>query len=65
MSNKSNNIVIVAAKRTPIGSFKGSLKGLRADQLGTLVIEEVIDLVKLQKEPYKTNLGFIQHKLKS
>jgi len=50
MSNKSNNIVIVAAKRTPIGSFKGSLKGLRADQLGTLVIEEVIDLVKLQKE---------------
>ena len=50
MSNKSNTIVIVAAKRTPIGSFKGSLKGLRADQLGTLVIEEVIDLVKLQKE---------------
>jgi len=50
MSNKSNNIVIVAAKRTPIGSFKGSLKGMSADKLGTLAIKEVIDLVKLPKE---------------
>ena len=47
MSNKSKDIVITAALRTPIGTYKGSLKGLSADKLGTIVIKEVI---------YKSNL---------
>ena len=42
MSNKSNDIVITAALRTPIGTYKGSLKDLSADKLGTVVIKEVL-----------------------
>jgi acetyl-CoA C-acetyltransferase len=36
------NVVIVAAKRTPIGSFGGSLSSLTAPELGAAVIYEVI-----------------------
>ena len=37
------DVVIVAAKRTAIGSFGGGLSSLRADQLGTAVIEAVME----------------------
>ena len=47
MSNKSNNIVIVAALRTPIGTYKGSLKGLSANKLGSVVIKEVLHETKV------------------
>jgi len=35
-------VVIVAAKRTPIGSFNGSLASLHAHQLATTVIQDVL-----------------------
>ncbi|MDA9616364.1 acetyl-CoA C-acetyltransferase, partial [Candidatus Pelagibacter sp.] len=50
MSKKSNDIVITAALRTPIGTYKGSLKGLSADKLGTLAIKEVIYKSKLKTD---------------
>ena len=42
MNNKFIEVVIVAAVRTPIGTYKGSLKNIKADQLGSIVIKEVI-----------------------
>ena len=46
MNNKSTDVVIISAVRTPIGTYKGSLKDLRVDQLGTIVISEVLKEVK-------------------
>ena len=40
MSKKSNDVVITAALRTPIGTYNGSLKGLSADKLGALAIKK-------------------------
>ncbi len=37
------DVVIVAAKRTAIGNFGGSLSSLRADQLGTAVIKALME----------------------
>jgi len=48
MSKKSNDVVIIAALRTPIGTYKGSLKGLSADKLGALAIKEAIYKSKLK-----------------
>ena len=42
MNNKLNEVVIVGAIRTPIGTYKGSLKHIKADQLGSIVIKEVL-----------------------
>ncbi len=39
---KSESVVIVAAKRTPIGSFGGSLAGFTAPELGAAVIFETL-----------------------
>ena len=50
MSNKLNEVVIVAAARTPIGAYKGSLRDIKADQLGSLVIEEVINRSGIDKD---------------
>tara|TARA_B100001057_G_scaffold301051_1_gene301220 strand:+ start:116 stop:1291 length:1176 start_codon:yes stop_codon:yes gene_type:complete len=50
MSNKNNEIVIIAATRTPIGDYKGSLKNIRGDQLGSIVIKEVINRSGIDKE---------------
>jgi acetyl-CoA C-acetyltransferase len=50
MIKKPNDVVITAALRTPIGTYKGSLKGLSADKLGTLAIKEVIYKSKLKTE---------------
>lgn len=36
------DVVIVEAVRTPVGRFRGSLAGVRADHLGSLVISELI-----------------------
>lgn len=40
-------VVIVAAKRTPIGSFMGTLSNLKATELGKVAIEAVIQDVNL------------------
>jgi len=50
MSRKSNDIVFTAALRTPIGAYRGLLKNLSADKLGTVVIKEVIYKSKLKPE---------------
>ena len=47
MKNKSEEVVITAALRTPIGSYMGSLKNLSADKLGTIAIKEVLHQSKL------------------
>ncbi|MDO4433949.1 MAG: acetyl-CoA C-acetyltransferase [Alysiella sp.] len=39
----SSTVVIVAAKRTPVGSFLGSLASLSAPQLGSIVIRALLD----------------------
>ncbi len=39
----SDDVVIVAAYRTPIGSFNGSLSSLKADQLGTVVLKKIFE----------------------
>ena len=46
-----NKVVIVEAKRTPIGSFMGSLSGIPATLIGAKSIESVIKSI-----PLKTNL---------
>ena len=50
MKNKFNEVVIVAAVRTPIGLYKGSLKNVKADQLGSIVIKEVLKKAKIKFE---------------
>jgi acetyl-CoA C-acetyltransferase len=53
-------IVIVAATRTPIGSFAGSLAGLQASQLGEVVIKGVLERAKVDpKEVDEVILGQI------
>ena len=37
-----SNIVIVEAARSPIGRFRGSLKNVRADHMGALLIDELV-----------------------
>ncbi len=39
----SDSVVIVAAKRTPIGAFQGALSGATATQLGTAAIRGTVD----------------------
>ena len=50
MTKKLDDVVITSALRTPIGTFKGSLKDLSADKLGTISIKEVIHKSKLKPE---------------
>ena len=50
MSDKSTEVVIVSAVRTPIGTYKGSLKHIKADQLGSIVIKEVLKKSKFNED---------------
>jgi acetyl-CoA C-acetyltransferase len=50
MSNKPKEVVIVEAVRTPIGRYQGSLKRLKADKLGSIVIKEVLKKSKFSKD---------------
>ena len=50
MGSKSNEVVIISAIRTPIGAYKGSLKKMRSDQLGSIVIKETLEKSKFSKE---------------
>lgn len=40
-------VVIVDAKRTPIGSFQGSLSSLNAPQLGSIVIKDLLERTQI------------------
>jgi acetyl-CoA C-acetyltransferase len=44
-----NEVVIVSAVRTPIGSFQGALSGVPATKLGSVVIAEALKRVKLKE----------------
>ena len=50
MGDKSKEVVIVSAVRTPIGSYKGSLKNIKSDQLGSIVITEVLKKSTFEKD---------------
>ena len=50
MGEKLKEVVIVGAVRTPIGAFKGSLKNIKAQELGSIVIKEVLARSKIKKE---------------
>ena len=50
MSKKLNDVVFTAALRTPVGKYKGSLKNLSANRLGTLVIKETVYKSKLKPD---------------
>lgn len=41
-SYNDSDVVIVAAARTPVGSHNGDLSSLKAHELGTVVIKEVL-----------------------
>ena len=45
-----DRVVIVSAKRTPIGSFQGNLEKVKATDLGSKVIEKNINEVSLNPE---------------
>ncbi len=44
-----DDIVIVSACRTPIGKFGGIFKDLKASQLATFVLKDVVERIKLDK----------------
>ncbi|MDO4696860.1 MAG: acetyl-CoA C-acetyltransferase [Neisseria sp.] len=46
----NQTVVIVAAKRTPVGSFLGSLSSLSAPQLGSVVIRALLDETGIRPE---------------
>ena len=50
MSNKSKEVVIVNAIRTPIGTYKGSLKNMKSHALGSIVIKEILSRSKFDKD---------------
>ena len=50
MTKNSKDIVITSALRSPIGSYKGALKELKADQLGTICIKETLSRSNLRPE---------------
>ena len=50
MNNKFKEVVIVSAIRTPIGTYKGSLKNIKSDQLGSIVIKEVLKKSKFTED---------------
>ena len=50
MSNIPKEVVIVSAIRSQIGSYKGSLKNIRSDQLGSMVISEVLKKSAFKKD---------------
>ena len=50
MSNKPKEVVIAGAVRTAIGTYNGSLKHIKADQLGSIVIKEVLKKSKFNSD---------------
>ena len=47
---KLNDVVIVSAARTPMGSFRGGLSSLSAPKLGALAIQAAVERAKVSKE---------------
>ena len=53
MSETNKNIVITSALRTPIGTFRGSLKDMHAHELGTQVTKVVMQKSNLDSKDVK------------
>ncbi|XP_020851817.1 acetyl-CoA acetyltransferase, mitochondrial isoform X1 [Phascolarctos cinereus] len=53
LNTSLNEVVIVSAKRTPIGSFLGSLSSLAATKLGSIAIQGAIEAAGIPKEEIK------------
>ena len=45
-----NNVVIVCAKRTPIGNFRGKLSSLSAVEIGSITLKNAIESVNLNPD---------------
>ena len=52
MSTKT--VVIVAAKRTPLGSFQGQFSSLSASDLGAAAISSAVDAAGIKPEQVET-----------
>ena len=50
MTDRLKEVVIIEAVRTPIGTYNGSLKEIKAHQLGSVVIKEVLERSKIERE---------------
>tara|TARA_Y100000590_G_scaffold209321_1_gene237135 strand:- start:936 stop:2117 length:1182 start_codon:yes stop_codon:yes gene_type:complete len=50
MSKNTNDIVITSAVRSPIGSYKGALKDLKADCIGSICIKECLNRSNLNPD---------------
>ena len=50
MTSDVKNIVITSAVRTPIGAFRGSLKEMKASDLGTLIIKAAIEKSNIKSD---------------
>ena len=48
--SRPNEVVIVSAARTPVGSFRGSLTAFPATKLGSIAIQAAIDRAEIQPE---------------
>ena len=48
--NMLNNVVIVCAKRTPIGNFRGKLSSLSAVEIGSITLKNAIESVNLNSD---------------
>ncbi len=46
----NTDVVIVAAKRTPIGAFQGSLASIPAPQLGAIIIKSILEETGIDKD---------------
>lgn len=46
VSYQSNDIVVVYAKRTPIGTFRGGLSSIKAHDLAATVIRSMLEEIK-------------------
>ena len=58
MNNKSKEVVIVSAIRTPIGIYRGSIKNIKSHQLGSIVIKEVLKRSKFSKDEMEKWIPF-------
>ena len=48
MANSENSVVIVAAARTPVGSFNGALSGVTAHALGAIALKAAMARAKVE-----------------
>ena len=55
MTKKPDDVVITAALRTPIGTYKGSLKDISADKLGAPSLSALISF----KDPLYVPIGVL------